>query len=121
MTGRGYLLAESLRPGTWLEGLPLELQKVERFDASDPAPGQPSTWTGIEVTFPAADVERVADTLAAALGPHRWWADLHADGETFIVFAGRVFRFPTGDRAASAEARAYGIAVGVPPRQLDWN
>ncbi len=119
--GVGYLVAESLRTGASLEGLPLTLRKAERFEAGDATTDQPPVWTGIEFGFPESEVERVAAALAAVIDAHRWWADLHANGETFIVFAERVFRFPTGDIAASAEARDYGLAVGVPADQLDWS
>jgi hypothetical protein len=119
--GVGYLVAESLRTGASLEGLPLTLRRVERFEVGEAATGQPPVWSGIEFEFPESEVERVAAALAAVIEAHRWWADLRADGETFIVFAERVFRFPTGDTAASAEARDYGLAVGVPAGQLDWS
>lgn len=115
------MLAESLRPGARLEGLPLTLTRVERSRSADARPDQPPVVTGIEFEFPDSEVVRVADALAAALDEHGWWADLQANGETFIVFTNRVFRFPTGDKAASAEARDYGLSVGVPASQLDWS
>ena len=118
--GIGYLVAESVRPGASLEALPLTLKKVERYEVGNATPDQPPVWTGIEFEFPESEAERVADALAAVLAAGGWWADLHADGQTFIVFAGRVFRFPAGDTAAGAEARAHALAVGVPEDQLDW-
>jgi len=36
------------------------------------------------------------------------------NGETFVVYAGRVFRYPSGDKAGRAEAEDYGRSVGVP-------
>jgi hypothetical protein len=39
---------------------------------------------------------------------------------TFVVFAGRIFRYPCGDASGRAEAAAYGRGVGVPEDQLDW-
>jgi hypothetical protein len=49
-----------------------------------------------------------------------WYTDLHSTEETFVVYAGRVFRYPRGDSAGRAEAEAYGRSHGVPESQLDW-
>jgi len=40
-----------------------------------------------------ADVERLADALAAALDGFGWYVDFRTAQETFVVFAGRVFRY----------------------------
>jgi hypothetical protein len=38
----GYVLVESMRPGTRLEGLPLTLKKIERYRVRNATPSQPS-------------------------------------------------------------------------------
>jgi hypothetical protein len=38
-----------------------------------------------------------------------------------VIYAGRVFRYPSGDKAARAEAEEYGRSVGFPGPQLDWD
>jgi len=42
-------------------------------------------------------------------------------GETFVIYAGRVFRYTSGDKTARTEAEGYGGSVGVPEAQLDWD
>jgi len=49
-----------------------------------------------------------------------WYCDFRTDEETFVVFAGRVFRYPRGEAESRAEAEAYDQFVGVPEAQLDW-
>ncbi len=49
-----------------------------------------------------------------------WYTDFTRGDETFVIFAGRVFRYRRGDEAGRERARAHGRAVGVPVRQLDW-
>ena len=63
----GYVLVESMRPGTRLEGLPLTLTKIERYPVRDPAPEQPAVWTTVEFEFADEDAGRLADALAAVL------------------------------------------------------
>jgi hypothetical protein len=50
-----------------------------------------------------------------------WYSHFNLNGETFVVYAGRVFRYPSGDKAGRTEAEDYGRSVGVPEPQLDWD
>jgi hypothetical protein len=43
----GYVLVESMRPGTRLEALPLTLKKIERNAVRSATPDQPSVWTTV--------------------------------------------------------------------------
>ena len=117
----GTLIAESLRPGTELGGMRLAVIKLSRAAAGDVSAGQPELWTFIEFEAEDADVESLAGALADTLDQRLgWYTDLHTTEETFVVYAGRVFRYPRGDSAGRAEAEAYGRSHGVPENQLDW-
>jgi hypothetical protein len=117
----GALIAESLRIGAVLDDLELTIRKISRADVGDVDAGQPLTWTFLE--FEAADEEapRLMSKLSEALDPTvGWYCDFRSADETFVVFGGRAFRYPRGDRAGRSEAFAYGRSVGVPDAQLDW-
>ncbi len=117
----GYVLAEGIRLGARLEGLPLTLTTIERYPVQDTAPDEPSVWTMIAFEFPEEEAERVADALAKVLDEHGgWYTDFAAGGEKFVIFANRIFRYAVGDKAGRAEAEAYGRSAGVPDSQLDW-
>ena len=63
----------------------------------------------------------LAEVLTRSLIPEGgWYRDLRTVGDTFVVFAGQVFRYPRGDVRGRSEAEAYGRSVGVPEAQLDW-
>jgi hypothetical protein len=63
----------------------------------------------------------VEGALIRSLDPEGgWYCDFRSIDETFVVLAGRAFRYLRGDAAGRAEAEAYGRAVGVPEAQLDW-
>ena len=49
-----------------------------------------------------------------------WYCDFRTEAETFVVFAGRTFRYPRGDEAGRGAAVNYARSVGVPEEQLDW-
>jgi hypothetical protein len=117
----GYVIAESMRVGFQISGIPLELTKIERYAVASATAEQPGAWTMIEFKFAESDAERVIAALAEALEERGgWYSDFSHGGERIVVFAGRVFRYTPGDEAARAEAQAYGREHGVPEPQLDW-
>jgi hypothetical protein len=116
----GTLLAESLRAGVVLDGVPLSVRRMWRADAGDPAAGQPAVWTFLEFEVADAGAGVLAEHLAGALAPGPWYCDLRSDDEVFVVFAERVFRYARGDLRARGEAEAHARSVGVPEAQIDW-
>jgi hypothetical protein len=63
----GTIIAESLRPGSELAGIPLAVREIRRYPVRDVPGYQPGVWTAIE--FEAADsaAEPLARSLAAIL------------------------------------------------------
>jgi hypothetical protein len=121
MTAAGGLISESLRVGSVLEGVPLTVIKVWRAEAGDVEAGQPRTWTFIDFEVADQDVERLAKALEESLARRGgWYCDFRTATETFVVFAGRSFRYPRGDDSARATTAEYARSVGVPEAQLDW-
>ena len=121
MTVKGILLAESIRVGASLEGIPLTVRKIYRREAGDADLGQPRVWTFIEFEARDDEADALADGLSAALEPTLgWYCDFRSDEETFVVFAGHIFRYRRGDRTGRARAEDHARSVGVPTAQLDW-
>jgi hypothetical protein len=120
MTISGTLIVESMRVGSVLDG-GLHVTKISRAEAGDVDAGQPRTWTFLEFDAPDDDADRLSRALEGVL-EHRggWYCDFRTDEETFVVFAGRTFRYRRGDAAGRAAAADYGRSVGVPEAQLDW-
>ena len=121
MTTSGALIAESMRADAVLDGVTLTVRKIARGELGDVDAGQPRTWTFIEFDVDDAQVDALALALSRVLAREGgWYCDFRNDDETFVVFAGRVFRYARGDAAARAEVAEYGRSVGVPEAQLDW-
>jgi hypothetical protein len=116
---RTYLIAESIRPGSTLEGLRLNLIKVSRRPQGNASAEQPTVWTLIE--FEAAEPpDRLATELSKVLDSPGWYTDFAWRDEKFVIFPNRVFRYARGDRARHQEAADYARSMGVPPQQADW-
>jgi hypothetical protein len=117
----GTLVAESLRLGVHVEGLRLTTTKIARVALADVGAGQPSTWTFIEFEVPDEDAGLLSRALESALQEEGgWYCDFRSAEETFVVFAGRTFRYPRGDGPGRVAAAEFGRSVGVPESQLDW-
>jgi hypothetical protein len=110
-----------LRVGSVLDGVELTVHKISRADVGDVDAGQPLTWTFLDFEAPDERREQLAEALSAALVPAGgWYCDFRNADETFVVFSGRIFRYPRGDPRGRAEAEEYARSVGVPEAQLDW-
>jgi hypothetical protein len=117
----GVLIAESLRVGSELKGVPLQVTAVQRIAVGDTTAGQPEQWTLLHFQAPEDMAEELADALADSLAPTGgWYVNYSTTAEAYVVFAGRVFRYSRGDAAARAETEEYARSVGVPEAQLDW-
>ncbi|HET6774966.1 MAG TPA: hypothetical protein VFH36_16745 [Acidimicrobiales bacterium] len=117
---RGTLIAESLRLNEPLEAVELFVQSVRRVGPLAELPvGQPAVWTFLEFTADEPLAEHLAEALAEVLGPG-WYCDFRTDTETFVVFAGRVFRYRRGEAPGRERAAAYARSIGIPESQIDW-
>jgi len=118
---KGILIGESIRVGASLEGVKLAVDKVYRLAVGDEDSGQPRIWTFIEFEIPDVDVQRLATALSNVLDPASgWYCDFRSAEDTFVVFAGRIFRYRRGSQAGRFEAEAHARSIGVPEAQLDW-
>jgi hypothetical protein len=117
---RGAFIAESLRPGTVLEGNGLILVRCSRYEVRDVPAYQPPRWTLVEFEAPESVGDSLAEKLAAALLEPGWYASWNSDTESTVVYPGRVFRYPRFDQDGRDAATAFGREMGVPEPQLDW-
>jgi hypothetical protein len=116
----GAIIVESLRVGSSLEDVPLLVRTLTRFEVSGATADQPVVWTILEFEVEDRYAEPLAESLQAVLDPPGWYADFHDEREVFVVFPGRIFRYPGGDEHGRAEAQAHGRELGIPEPQLDW-
>jgi hypothetical protein len=99
----------------------MTLVGVRRVQVGSASPNQPSRWTLIDFEAPEVRAGALAEACAAALDQPGWYVDFHTAAEQYVVFSGRVFRYPRGDASSRAEAEVYALGRGVPPAQIDWS
>jgi hypothetical protein len=111
---------ESLRIGTVVEDPGLVVRRLSRSSPVDVTTQQPPVWTLMEFDSDGADPTLLAEVLGAALDSPGWYANLYSEGQVYVIFSNKVFRYPREDDAGHAEAVAYAQTVGVPLHQCDW-
>jgi hypothetical protein len=116
----GTLIAESLRVGTNLADLQLTVRKISRFQAQGTTPDQPDVWTTLDFEAGEAAAGELAQAFADALDQPGWYVNFESPAESFVVFPGRIFHYPRGDKAGRAAAEAHGRQLAIPEPQLDW-
>jgi len=116
----GTLIAESLRVGTTLDDLRLTVRSISRYRAGGTTPDQPGVWTVLEFEADEAIAGELAQAFADVLAGPGWYVNFQSPAESFIVFPGRIFRYPRGDASGRAGAQAYGRRLAIPDAQLDW-
>lgn len=117
----GTLIAESLRTGANLENLKLTVRSISRVRFEGVAADQPEIWTLLDFQADEAEADALTRIFAGALDDQpSWYVDFRSPAETFVVFPGRIFRYPRGDDAGRSEAYAHGRTLAIPETQLDW-
>jgi hypothetical protein len=116
----GTLIAESLRVGTSLQGLNLTVRKISRYRVPGASANQPGIWTSLDFTADEGQADELARTFADVLEQPGWYVNFESPTESFVMFPGRIFRYPRGDVAARAAAQEYGRQLAIPQPQLDW-
>lgn len=116
----GTLIAESLRVGTTLADLNLIVREISRYRAGGTTPDQPEIWTTLAFEAEDSHARELADVFAEVLDQPGWYVNFQSAAESFVVFPGKIFRYPRGDAAGRAAARAHGRQLAIPEPQLDW-
>jgi hypothetical protein len=117
---KGTLIVESHRVGANLEDLKLTIRTSSRFQAVGTTADQPHIWTTLDFEADEANAAELAQACADALDQPGWYVNFESAAESFVVFPGRNFRYPRGDRAGRAEVQAHGLQLAIPEAQLDW-
>src|SRR5262249_38546994 len=80
----------------------------------------PSIWTTLDFEAEQSDAKELAEVFAQVLDLPGWYVNFQSPAESFVVFPGKIFRYPRGDAAGRAAAQAHGRQLAIPDPQLDW-
>ncbi len=116
---KGLLLKESLADTNVLDLL--HVTKEETWQVNNAAPYQPDVWTALSFETDENQSDAIADKLSHALKPKGWYINASTIAHVYVIFPGKVFKYPKGDIITREEATRYALSSGIPANQLDWD
>ncbi|MFA6533993.1 MAG: hypothetical protein WCT37_02355 [Patescibacteria group bacterium] len=116
----GVVIKESLERPALLGKITITKTKVEKITARHQTPWL-KKWTLHSIEVPEGEAEIIAKKLSLALDSrHSWYADFKNDKIHYIIFHGRVFKINRRSAKQYAEAKQYGISLGIPAYQVNF-
>lgn len=108
---KGTIVEESLEDNRILNNFPVS--GVAITEDADPS----SRWHIYAVSASETDIE----LLSRSLGKGGWYSHFwNKAGDMIIVYRGKKFVVPNGDKSALEEAKRYGRTLNIPEEQLDF-
>ena len=121
-TYSGVIIEESLEDKDVLRDLKIVSSRVSMVTPKHATPWL-TQWTlhTFEVTDEQA--KRVAERISGALDRSHagsWYVDFKTERQHYIVYSDKIFFVDRSSLAQYLEAKNYGLSLGIPPHQMDF-
>jgi hypothetical protein len=121
MDYKGVIIEESLENNNILKSVNILSTKVEPVVEKHKTPWL-KQWTLHTVEILNNQADSVAEEISRALETeHSWYADFKNETTHFIIFKNKVFKIDRTSKEQYDKAREYGVLLGIPPYQVDFN
>lgn len=124
MDYKGTIIEESLENNDALKSMKILSTKVEPITEEHQTPWL-KQWTLHKVEILETEANNVAEQLSKTLrggAEHdSWYADYKNDKWHYIVFRKKIFKIDRSSAEQYAEAKEYGISLGIPEYQVDFS
>jgi hypothetical protein len=121
-TFRGTIIEESLEDKSVLNKVKIFSTKVEQVTDRHKTPWV-KQWTLHKVEIEPNRVEDIAEEISKSLDrdhKHSWYADFKNDNIHYVIYRDKVFRINRANKEEYKEATKYGLALGIPDYQIDF-
>ena len=120
MSYTGVIIEESLANKDILRQVNIVSTEVEPVTEKHQTPWL-SQWTLHTFEVPEEKAHKIAEAISKALESRdSWYADFKNDTHHFIVFRGKAFFVDRSSNEQYNEARQYGISLGIPEYQMEF-
>lgn len=123
MNYKGTIIEESLENADVLKKVRILSTKVEPIEDAHQTPWL-KQWTLHKVEIDEEKAEEVAKEISESIDSghsHSWYADYKNEKWHYIIFPHKIFKIGRFDAKGYLEAKKYGIALGIPPYQVDFS
>ena len=118
----GTIIQESL-----VDQLILDKLHVTRTVVEEATPRHNTPWVKAWILHTVEIEEEDADKWAEWLSKnidnshdHPWYVDYKNEKYHYVIFPGKIFKIERKNKEQNKKAVNYGLAVGIPEYQLDW-
>lgn len=118
----GVVIEESLEKKDILKKLKATKTKIEQVTPRHKTPWL-KQWTLHTVEIKEKNADSVAKEMSQSLDSKHgasWYADFKNSETHYIIFRGRVFKIDRTSKRQYGEARKYGISLGIPEYQVNF-
>ena len=122
MNFRGTVIEESLGDKAVLKKVKILKTNVETVTKHHNTPWV-AQWTLHTVEVAEKKADEIAEALIWSFDPShpQWYADYKNDRMHYVVFNGQIFKIARGDEDGYKDAYDYGVSIGIPAAQLDFD
>lgn len=121
-TFKGTIIEESLENKSVLNKVKILSTKVENVMERHKTPWI-KQWTLHKVEIDPNQASDIAEMISKSLDKdhtHSWYADFKNDNIHYIIYRDKVFRVNRSKQKEYAEPTKYGLALGIPDYQIDF-
>lgn len=119
----GLLLKESLKDESVLNLVNVTKTEVWK-NIKNATKDQPKSWTAIYFEFEGTEEEAdsKAEVFSRALKsePIPWYMNMSNSEKIYVIYPDKFYKYQKGDKEKLREAKDYGLMIGIPQSQLDW-
>lgn len=121
MNYKGVIIEESLVDKRVLDEITILKTRIEKVTPKHKTPWL-TQWTLDTVELPEIGIDAIAQNLSNSIETTHssWYLDFKNEKYHFIVFPHKVFKVSFENRQQYKEAREYGISIGIPSYQLQF-
>ncbi len=118
---RGVVIEESLENKAVLGNIKIIDCKTEKVTKKHCTPWV-KQWTLLTIQIPELEANKIAQQLSQSLdSKHAWYADFKNKHTHYILFRNKVFKINRTKKQEYQNATNYGISIGIPNHQVDFN
>ena len=121
-TLRGTIIEESLENKAVLGDVKIISTRISQVTEKHKTPWI-KQWTLHKVEIDADKVGNIAVQISKSLDSdhkHSWYADFKNDNTHYVIYRDKVFAIDRTKEEEYFEARKYGLALGIPDYQIDF-
>ena len=121
-TFKGTIIEESLEDKSVLDDVKIISTKVENVTERHKTPWI-KQWALHKVEISPDKAQEIAEKISKSLDKnriHSWYADFKNDDTHYVIYRDKVFKINRAKKEEYKEATQYGLALGIPPYQIDF-